>query len=98
MIGIKPSRGKVGIKHLEEEEPTTGIIYTKKEHPIFGKGEILSIGHLEITDNGKLKKVDFEIGDFILYNKQEGWGEFAGIRFIKPSQVVAIIDKDTEIG
>ena len=98
MKGIKPSRGKVAIRHLEEKEPTTGIIYTKKEHPIFGKGEILSIGHPEITNNGKIKEIDFEVGDYVLYNKQEGWGEYSGVRFIKPEQIVAIVDKETEIG
>ena len=99
MSGFRPSRGKIALRHIGEgETQSSGIIYTKKEHPVFGKAEVLSIGHPEITDNGKTKKVDFEVGDYVLYNKQEGWGEYSGIRLIKPSQVIAIIDKDTEIG
>ena len=99
MSGFRPSRGKIALRHIGEgETQSSGIIYTKKEHPVFGKAEVLSIGHSEITDNGKIKKVDFEVGDYVLYNKQEGWGEYSGIRLIIPSQVIAIIDKDTEIG
>ena len=59
---------------------------------------MLSIGHPEITDNGKVVEVDFEVGDYVLYSIREGWGEYSGVRLIKPSQVIAIIDKDTEIG
>jgi hypothetical protein len=33
-----------------------------------------------------------------MYNKQEGWGEYSGIRLIKPPQIVAVVDEDTEIG
>jgi len=98
--GFKPSRGKVALRHIGNdcESQTGGIIYTKKENPVFGKAEVLSIGHPEISDNGKIKKIDFKVGDYVLYNIQEGWGEYSGIRLIRPSQVIAIIDKDTEIG
>tara|TARA_Y100000310_G_scaffold344041_1_gene454744 strand:+ start:28633 stop:28938 length:306 start_codon:yes stop_codon:yes gene_type:complete len=98
--GFRPSRGKVALRHIGNdcESEKGGIVYTKNEHPIFGKAEVLSIGHSEITDNGKIKKVDFEVGDYVLYNKQEGWGEYSGVRLVKPSQIIAIIDKDIEIG
>ena len=99
MSGFRPSRGKIALMHIgnDDESEKGGIIYTKKEHPIFGKAQVLSIGQPEITSNGKVFGVDFEVGDFVMYNKQEGWGEYSGIRLVKPSQIIAVIDKDTEI-
>ena len=97
--GFKPSRGKIAVRHIGQdcESETGGIIYTKKEHAMFGKAEVLSIGHPEIVD-GKEVQVDFAVGDYVMYNKQEGWGEYSGIRLIKPPQIVAVVDEDTEIG
>ncbi|HCT52378.1 MAG TPA: hypothetical protein DF712_07950 [Balneola sp.] len=98
--GFKPSRGKIALRHIgnSDESEKGGIIYTKKEHAIYGKAQVLSIGHPEITNNGRVCDVDFEVGDFVMYNKQEGWGEYSGVRLVKPSQIIAIIDEDTEIG
>jgi co-chaperonin GroES (HSP10) len=98
MSGFKPSRGKIALRHIGKdcESETGGIIYTKKEHAIFGKAQVLSIGHPEIVD-GKEVQVDFEVGDYVLYNHQEGWGEYSGVRLVKPSQIIAVIDEDTEI-
>ena len=97
--GFKPSRGKIAIRNIGNdcESETGGIIYTKKENRVFGKAEILSIGHSEITDSGKVVKVDFEVGDYIIYDKTDGYGAYASVLLIRPHQVVAIIDKDTEI-
>lgn len=97
--GFRPTRGKIALRHIGKdcESETGGIIYTQKEHAIFGKAQVLSIGQPEIVD-GKEVMVDFAVGDFVMYNTQEGWGEYSGVRLVKPSQIVAIIDKDTEIG
>ena len=99
MSGFRPSRGKIALMHIgnSDESEKGGIIYTKKEHPIFGKAQVLSIGHPEIVD-GKEIGVEFAVGDFVMYNKQEGWGEYSGIRLVKPSQIIAVIDENTEIG
>ena len=99
MSGFRPSRGKIALRHIGNdcESQTGGIIYTKREHAIYGKAQVLSIGHPEIVD-GKEVEVDLEVGDFVMYNKQEGWGEYSGIRLVRPSQIIAVIDEDTEIG
>ena len=99
MSGFKPSRGKIALRHIGNdcESETGGIIYTKREHAIYGKAQVLSIGHPEIVD-GKEIEVNFAVGDYVLYNHQEGWGEYSGIRLVKPSQIIAVIDEDTEIG
>ena len=99
MSGFRPSRGKIALRHFGNdcESETGGIIYTKREHAIYGKAQVLSIGHPEIVD-GKEIGVDFAVGDYVLYNHQEGWGEYSGIRLVKPSQIIAVIDEDTEIG
>jgi len=99
MSGFRPSRGKVAIRHItEDDNSSSGIIYTPQENTQYGKAEVLSIGHPEINDNGKPIETDFNVGDFIIYSKKEGWGEYSGIRLIQPLQVVAIISKDTKIG
>jgi co-chaperonin GroES (HSP10) len=97
--GFKPSRGRVAIRHIAGDNTSpSGIIYTTQENPHYSKGQVLSIGHPELLPNGTPIPVDFEVGDFIVYNKKEGWGEFSGVRIIVPDQVVAIIDEDTQIG
>ena len=99
MSGFRPSRGKIALRHIGKdcESQTGGIIYTQHEHAIYGKAQVLSIGHPEIVD-GKEVEVDFAVGDFVMYNKQEGWGEYSGVRIVKPSQIIAVIGEDTEIG
>ena len=98
--GFKPSRGKVAIKHIGNdcESENGGIIFTQEEHPTIGKAQVLSIGYPEVLNNGKPIKLSFAEGDYILYNKEQGWSDFSGIRLIKSSQVIAVIDKDTVIG
>ena len=99
MSGFRPSRGKIAIQVIEKgcESKTGGIIYTQKENTVYGKAKVLSIGHPEISESGRIINAECEVGNYIIFDKKDGWGAYSGLLLIRYHQVVAIIDEDTEI-
>ncbi len=71
-LNIAPTAGYVLIEPLEAQTKTASGIYlpeTASEKP--QKGKVLAIGPAEVTDSGKIKKVEFGVGDEVIYKK---WG------------------------
>ena len=70
---IRPLHDRVVVRRLEEERKTPGGIVipdTVKEKPI--QGEVVSIGHGKVLEDGKVRPLDVKVGDKILFGKYSG--------------------------
>lgn len=70
---IRPLHDRIIVKRLEEERKTaSGIVIpdTAAEKP--DQGEVLAIGKGKITEDGKVRPLDVEVGDRILFGKYSG--------------------------
>ena len=95
-LSIKPLADRVLVKRVEEEMQTTagGIIVpdTAKEKP--QRGKVVAVGPGEMTDEGKRKPLEVEVGDEILFGKWSGSeisidGE--EYLFMKESDILAVL-------
>ncbi len=97
MSKFYPTRGKVAIRRCVVEEKTDGsVIYTPKEHPLFLKGQVRSIGHPVPLPNGKEVEPSFEEGDWVLYNRQ-GMEHALGFDMVTYENVIMVVEEDSEI-
>ena len=70
---IRPLHDRIVVKRLAEETTTKGGIIipdTAKEKPI--SGEVLSVGNGKLLDDGKLRPLDIQVGNKILFGKYSG--------------------------
>ena len=70
---IRPLRDRVMVKRVKEVEKTKGGIIipdAAKEKPI--EGEVLAVGPGKITDDGKQRAPDVEVGDLVLFGRYSG--------------------------
>ena len=67
---IRPLHDRIIVKRLEEERKTaSGIVIpdTAAEKP--DQGEVIAIGKGKILEDGKVRPLDVEVGDKILFGK-----------------------------
>jgi chaperonin GroES len=72
-LKLKPLADRVVVRALEAEEKTAGgliIPDTAKEKP--QQGEIIAVGPGKTGDDGKIIKLEVQVGDKILYGKYSG--------------------------
>ncbi len=70
---FKPLHDRVVVKRLESDEKSAGGIIipdTAKEKP--SEGEVIAVGPGEMTEDGKLKRMNVKKGDKILFGKWSG--------------------------
>ena len=71
---IRPLQDRIIVKRLEAADKKTagGIIIpdTVKEKP--QEGEIIAVGPGKVTDDGKLKPMNVNVGDRVLFGKYSG--------------------------
>ncbi len=97
MSAFYPMRGKVAIQRIVAGEKTdAGIIVTPKENVDFCKGKVLSLGYPEQLSNGTVLNVDYNEGDYVLYNRKSVQGAM-GYDIVNQQEVIAVVDEDTEI-
>lgn len=73
MLNIRPLYDRIVVKRIEETETVQGGIIipdTAKEKP--QEGEVVAVGKGKRLDDGKLVKLDVEVGDRILFGKYSG--------------------------
>ena len=97
MSAFYPMRGKVAIQRIASAEKTEGgIIITAKDNVDFLKGKILSLGLPNQLSNGTILTVNYKEGDFVLYSRK-AVDSALGYDIVSQQEVVAVVDKDTEI-
>ena len=72
-MNIRPLHDRIVVKRVDEQETlASGIIIpdSAKEKP--QKGEVIAVGKGKRSDDGKLIKLDVEVGDSILFGKYSG--------------------------
>lgn len=72
-MNIRPLHDRVIVKRLEEERKTaSGIVIpdTATEKP--DQGEIIAVGKGKIGDDGKVRALDVQVGDKVLFGKYAG--------------------------
>ena len=72
-VKIRPLHDRVIVRRLEEERKSPGGIVihdTAKGKPI--QGEIVAVDHGKILEDGKLRPLDVQVGDKILFGKYSG--------------------------
>jgi chaperonin GroES len=70
---IRPLHDRVIVKRIDEERKTaSGIVIpdTAAEKP--DQGEVLAVGKVKKTDDGKLIALDVKVGDKVLFGKYSG--------------------------
>ena len=70
---IRPLHDRIVVKRLAEETTTKGGIIipdTAKEKPI--SGEVIAVGNGKLLDDGKLRPLDIQVGNKILFGKYSG--------------------------
>jgi chaperonin GroES len=70
---IKPLADRILVKPLEADEKTKGGIIlpdTAKEKP--QEGKVIAVGKGKITEEGKIRPPEVNVGDRILYGKYSG--------------------------
>jgi chaperonin GroES len=73
MMKLRPLHDRVVVKRLEEERQSAGGIVipdNAAEKP--DQGEVVAIGKGKILENGKVRPLDVEVGDRILFGKFSG--------------------------
>jgi chaperonin GroES len=72
-MNVRPLYDRIVVKRLEEKESIQGGIIipdSAKEKP--QEGEVVAVGKGKRLDDGKLVKLDVEVGDKILFGKYSG--------------------------
>jgi chaperonin GroES len=70
---IRPLHDRLIVKRLEEERKTaSGIVIpdTAAEKP--DQGEVIAIGKGKVLEDGKVRPLDLNVGDRILFGKYSG--------------------------
>jgi chaperonin GroES len=70
---IRPLHDRIVVERIDEEEKSQGGIIipdTAKEKP--QQGKVIAVGKGRITDDGKLRPLDVQKGDRILFGKYSG--------------------------
>ena len=70
---LRPLHDRIIVKRLEEERKTAGGIVipdTAAEKPVQGK--VLAVGKGKILEDGKVRPLDVNVGDKILFGKYSG--------------------------
>ena len=70
---IRPLQDRIVVKRLEGESVTKGGIIipdTAKEKPI--QGRVIAVGNGKILKDGKIRPLDVQVGDVILFGKYSG--------------------------
>ena len=72
-MNIRPLHDRILIKRLDEEEQVQGGIIipdTAKEKP--QQGKVIAVGKGRVTEDGKVRALDVQKGDRILFGKYSG--------------------------
>jgi|SRR5690242_5420679 chaperonin GroES len=70
---IRPLQDRIIVKRVAEEDRTKGGIIipdTAKEKPIEGK--VIAVGNGKVLEDGKVRPLDVEAGDRVLFSKHAG--------------------------
>ena len=70
---IRPLQDRIIVKRLEEEETTKGgiiILDSAKEKP--SEGKVIAVGNGKVGEDGKLRPVEVQKGDKVLFSKYAG--------------------------
>ena len=72
-MSIRPLQDRVIVKRVKEEEKSKGGIIipdSAKEKPIEGK--VIAVGNGKVQEDGKVRPVDVNVGDVVLFGKYSG--------------------------
>ena len=72
-MNIRPLHDRVVVKRLEEERKSAGGILipdAAAEKP--DQGEVMAIGNGKILEDGKVRPLDVNVGDRVLFGKYSG--------------------------
>ena len=74
-----------------------GIIYESKKNIPWVKGKVLSIGKGMKNEKGNIFPAEFEVNDYVVFDKRNGVENYEGLALVKIQSIVAVVDKDAEI-
>ena len=72
-MAIQPLGDRILVKHLDQEEKTSGGIIlpdTAKEKP--QEGKVVAVGKGRLLEDGTVKPLEVKVGDTILFAKYSG--------------------------
>ena len=97
MKGFKPHGDKVVIELCEKKKEFDKIIYEDKKNIPWIKGRVLSIGAGVPDKNGRIYPAEFEVDDYVVFDKTKGVESNEGLAIVDIRSVVMVVEEDTEI-
>jgi len=97
MPTLRPLHDRVLVQPLDAEGKTSaGIIIpeTAKEKP--QEGRVLAVGAGKVMDDGKIRPVDVNVGDIILFGKYSGISTKSGnddLLLLREEDILAVIEE-----
>tara|TARA_B100001059_G_C17336318_1_gene333724 strand:+ start:214 stop:525 length:312 start_codon:yes stop_codon:yes gene_type:complete len=95
--GFKPHGDKVVIELCEKKQEFDKIIYEDKKNIPWVKGRVMSIGRGVKDQNGNIHPAEFEVDDYVVFDKTKGVESYEGLAIIDIRSVVMVVEEDTEI-
>ena len=88
-----PNGDLIAIKKTPpKSETSAGIICTQPENRFYAKGQVAAIGPGDVNVKGWVYPVEFKIGDYVIFDKRQGYSEFGGFVLVKAQSIIAQID------
>jgi chaperonin GroES len=94
---VRPLHDRVIVKRKEEERLSPGGIVipdTAKEKPI--RGEVIAVGNGKILEDGRVRPLDVQVGDEVLFGKYSGTEvkvEGEELLVMREEDIMAVIEK-----
>ena len=94
---VRPLHDRVIVKRKEEERLSPGGIVipdTAKEKPI--RGEVIAVGNGKILEDGRVRPLDIQVGDEVLFGKYSGTEvkvEGEELLVMREEDIMAVIEK-----
>lgn len=95
-MGLRPLHDRIIVERIEEDTTTAGGIIipdSAKEKP--QRGKVIAVGKGKIQEDGKVRPIDIQTGDTILFGKYAGTEvkiEDAERLIMREDDVLAIIE------
>ena len=96
-MNLRPLHDRVIVKRLDQETKTaSGIVIPDAAAEKPDQGEVLAVGNGKVSDEGKLRPLDVQVGDRVLFGKYAGQSvkvEGEELLVMREEDIMAIVQK-----
>ena len=96
-MNLRPLHDRVIVKRLDQETKTSsGIIIPEAAAEKPDQGEVLAVGNGKILEDGKVRALDVQVGDRVLFGKYAGQAvkvQGEELLVMREEDIMAIVQK-----